>query len=819
MQILRAGMLVHARRHRWRVVDARAYDDCQLVTLSGLGPANAGRETRLLAPFDSVEPIDVSRRLRFVRATRWRRVCRDLLSRGFTEEHLCAAGCAGIDLLPHQLEPAIALIRGDGCRLLLADDVGLGKTIQAGLAIAELRARAAADRVLIVTPAGLREQWAEELSQRFDIRADVVDFRSVARRGSMLPYGINPWTTWPVVISSIDYIKRAEVLPAVAGCSWDVIVVDEAHGLASDSDRHEAVAALAARAVYVMLLTATPHSGDVRAFKSLCAIGGERERLLVFRRTRDVLHTGPPRRVHRLLVRPSDEERRMHDLLADFSRAVRAEHGDGSREMWLALAVLHKRAYSSARALQQTIVRRLTAIGPAPGMAAQLELPLDAMGESDAADESPRWQPAISLRDRAFEWRLLTALAAAAESAGARETKLSATSRLLDRIAEPVIVFTEYRDTLERLAEAIDRPAALLHGGLSRQDRSAALGAFTSGERRILLATDAAGEGLNLQRTCRIVINLELPWNPMRLEQRIGRVDRIGQRRTVHAFHLVSADTGEQRLLSALCDRVARAQVEIGAPNPLGGSLADLNENDSDQRFIRLAIDGVRIPPTPETGDQPYGWRGIEQLASCHAAATAEARRLEAERTAVRRAHRRMPGCDAGQATDQGPLAAVACNGTTRAHLGSRLLAIWEVAIEDGCGHRVFSEAVATAVALTRRPSDRIEKRWVETLLASAESDAVSLLDAAAAPRLASVMAVISSFIGARIAREHQIGATLAAAAFQPGLFDRRVHHAIAAARAAQQEIAEASARRLTNLEHRARLSVVRPTLRLVLVP
>ena len=141
----------------------------------------------------------------------------------------------------------------------------------------------------------------------------------------------------------------------------------------------------------------------------------------------------------------------------------------------------------------------------------------------------------------------------------------------------------------------------------------------------------------------------------------------------------------------------------------------------------------------------------------------------------------------------------------------------------EGCGKRGADAFDLSrrleAEKIEERCSADVEKRWVETLLASAESDAVSLLDAAAAPRLASVMAVISSFIGARIAREHQIGATLAAAAFQPGLFDRRVHHAIAAARAAQQEIAEASARRLTNLEHRARLSVVRPTLRLVLVP
>src|SRR3954465_5230686 len=209
MQILRSGMSVEARRRRWRVVDARAYDECQLITLSALGTKDPGDETQLLVPFDAVEPVQPHGQLRLVQRRSWRRACLDLLSYRFSETQLRAAGRARIDLLPHQLQPAIALIRGHACRLLLADDVGLGKTIQAGLAVAELRARGTADRVLVVTPAGLRDQWAGELSGRFDIAADVVDFQAVARRAAGLPYGVNPWTTWPIAIASIDYIKRA----------------------------------------------------------------------------------------------------------------------------------------------------------------------------------------------------------------------------------------------------------------------------------------------------------------------------------------------------------------------------------------------------------------------------------------------------------------------------------------------------------------------------------------------------------------------------------------------------------------------------------
>ena len=254
------------------------------------------------------------------------------------------------------------------------------------------------------------------------------------------------------------------------------------------------------------------------------------------------------------------------------------------------------------------------------------------MGELDDADEAPAWQPAMTLRDRARERRLLTSLAAAAQAAAARETKLSALCRLLHRIGEPVIVFTEYRDTLtrvEHVVRSLGKRTVILHGGLSRHERSAALRAFDAGERAILLATDAAGEGLNLQGACRIVINLELPWNPMRLEQRIGRVDRIGQRRTVHAFHLVAAGTGEQRLLEGLRDRIARARTDVGSPNPLGDPVAEEEADEATRtrggvsrarRFrsstprgrARPVVPSNRNPPVRIRGQRPVRRRGSE---------------------------------------------------------------------------------------------------------------------------------------------------------------------------------------------------------------
>ncbi|HWF86217.1 MAG TPA: helicase-related protein, partial [Vicinamibacterales bacterium] len=449
-------------------------------------------------------------------------------------------------------------------------DVGLGKTVQAGLVVAELLARGSAERILILTPAGVREQWAAELAQRLGIDAAIVDAAGVRKHMATLPVGFNPWRAVPFAIASVDYVKRQDVLPSVASCRWDVVVIDEAHNVAGDSDRFRAADALSSRAAYVLLLTATPHSGDRRAFTSLCGIGAQgADPLMVFRRTRRDVQLGVVRRVHRLQVQPSLQERRVHALLARFTKAVRDERGDGAA---LALSVLHKRALSSSRSLEHSVERRLIALAAsAPHGTSQLALPLDdGYGELNPADDVPAWGADLWLADVGRERRMLNALRTAAREACADETKVRALRRLLRRVGEPAVVFTEYRDTLFHLRESLNRPTVLLHGGLSREERATTLDDFSSGRCPILLATDAAGEGLNLHQHCRLVVNLELPWNPMRLEQRIGRVDRIGQRRTVHAVHLIARDTGEPRILERLMARMARARADIGVPDPIG---------------------------------------------------------------------------------------------------------------------------------------------------------------------------------------------------------------------------------------------------------
>src|SRR5262249_39758450 len=154
---------------------------------------------------------------------------------------LSTAANARMDLLPHQLEPALAILRGRGSRVLLADEVGLGKTVQAGLILSELRARGAADRVLILTPPGLRDQWADELLDRFQMDARVMDAGALRRFAYALPVGTNPWRASPVAIASIDFVKRPEILQALLELPWDLVVIDEAHGACGPTDRHRAV--------------------------------------------------------------------------------------------------------------------------------------------------------------------------------------------------------------------------------------------------------------------------------------------------------------------------------------------------------------------------------------------------------------------------------------------------------------------------------------------------------------------------------------------------------------------------------------------------
>ena len=521
-----------------------------------------------------------------MRRTAWYRAFRALARDHAPHDSLQTAASARIDLLAYQLEPALAVLRGQASRLLLADEVGLGKTIQAGLVLKELLVRGHADRTLILTPAGLRDQWARELSSRFDIATAIVDGSFLRSVVSSLSSGVNPWTLTGVRIVSFDFIKRPEVLQGLEETVWDVLVIDEAHAMTGDSDRGIAGRALGGRARRVLLLTATPHAGDEGAFASMCDLGrlaaaGDQHPIAMFRRSRANVGLARRRRTRLLAVTPTPEERQMHRLLERYITRVWSEaRARRDAAALLAMFVLKKRALSSARSLATSVARRLERLGSLePDSRAQLPLPLGSdHDEVDRADEEPSdVLTPLGLGNLAHERAWLGTIHAAAVAAARAESKLSCLRRLLRRVEEPAIVFTEYRDTLLRIAATIAplTSIALLHGGLTREERRAAEQRFTSGAARVLLATDAAGEGLNLQARCRLVVNCELPWSPLRLEQRAGRVDRIGQRRPVHVIHLLARDTAETEILARLITRIGRVRASLGPTGDLLGTVPE----------------------------------------------------------------------------------------------------------------------------------------------------------------------------------------------------------------------------------------------------
>jgi superfamily II DNA or RNA helicase len=575
------GEIVLVRGDRWSIREAHAFAECRLLELEGNGGSNRGRRLDILCPFDRPVRLGPVGLVRTVNGRQAMRRLREIVATARPFGGLRSAATARIDIHAYQLEPALAVLNGHATRLLLADEVGLGKTVQAGLVVSEMRARGDANRVLILTPAGLRDQWAAELRNRFSIEAPVADAAFLRRSVAELTAGTNPWARFPVLISSLDFVKRAEVLRALDPLVWDLLLVDEAHVCASAVERSSAVRLLASRARIVVLITATPHAGDDSAFASLCSMGSThaRDRLLMFRRDRRRVGIASDRRVRLLAVQPSAAELDMHALLSRYTTAV--WNGPGvSRDARLAMVVLLKRSLSSATSLARSLERRMEALFDIQPTGVQFSLPFAGLADPDdrsPEDDEPVGHLSAPGLDGSRERAWLRHLMEAARRAACCESKINRLARLLRQAREPAIVFTEYRDTAQWLAARLANlgPLVVLHGGLSRNERIEAACRFRSGQATLLVGTDAAGEGLNLHDHCRLVVNLELPWNPMRLEQRIGRVDRLGQARRPHAVHLLARGTAEERIVRRLVVRQERARQSVGIVSDAVGAVRE----------------------------------------------------------------------------------------------------------------------------------------------------------------------------------------------------------------------------------------------------
>jgi hypothetical protein len=602
------------RRCRWRV--RRAHRDRDIVRLDVSGQSG---DATFLAPFDRPVPAAIRDRFRYRRPQHVIARFAALLARSASCRAINAAIDARIDILPYQLEPTLALL-GSARRVLIADAVGLGKTIQAGLAIAELARLSPNLRALVVVPASLRPQWVDELRAHFHLdvfhadAAGVNDLARSSRRGDV------PWDRPGVWLASLDYLKQPHVFPGVASAAWDLLVLDEAHGACGVSDRHAAADALARRARRVLLLSATPHQGDDTKFSRLLDLGAlplEHEDIVVFRRTRDQLGMSADRRVRWHLIRPSTAERQVLRGLGDFETFVLRSAGDAHQHAAiLLLSVFRKRALSTMGAFVTSIDRRLAwlsarvgSIEPAPSR--QPRLHFDDDDDAFAPDEQEWLTADVGISaDRERSW--LRRLSNLGRIASHDECKLRHICSLLRRAREPVAVFTEFRDSLHVVLNRIQtiRPAAVLHGLLSADAQRDQLKRFLTGDASILLATDVASQGLNLQTRCRWVLNLELPWNPARLEQRAGRVDRIGQRRRVHIGLLVSRHDAEGGMLARLARRTLTAE------RSLGGDALCVTASEAGVRAHLLAgVPIVEVERSPRTVRTCDAWKRPARVA------------------------------------------------------------------------------------------------------------------------------------------------------------------------------------------------------------
>ncbi len=487
------------------------------------------------------------------------------------EELLGLASLEGVEPHRYQTETVRRVLRFYRGRALLADEVGLGKTIEALMILREYQLRGMARRALILVPPALLGQWVGELAEKAGLTVRTTE--DAARSADPEAF----WKGEGVVVASLALARSAKYAPLVHGVPWDLVIVDEAHHVKNRSSASfKLVNGLSSR--FLLLLTATPIETDLEELYNLVTLlrpgqfatpaafraqfvdakdplsPKNRERLrallaeVMVRNTRaDSGLALPPRFVSTVVVEPLLEERELYAEVVAFLR----EHG----------------GIEGARMLASTL---LLCAGSSP---AALRGSLERLSASDKRTPAER--------------RSLAAL-----SKRAALVRVSRKGRALVDLArahqEQILVFTRFRDTLTDV-EATLREAgiapALFHGGLSAADKRASLDAFKGGSARVLLATDVGGEGQNLHH-CHVLVNFDLPYNPMLIEQRIGRLHRMGQREEVRVYNLCASGTAEERVLDLLDRRLHLFELVVGEMDMVLGNMAD--ERDLEERIVAL---------------------------------------------------------------------------------------------------------------------------------------------------------------------------------------------------------------------------------------
>lgn len=536
---------------------------------------------------------------------------------------LGALGQANVATEDYQLLPVVRAFERPMQRILIADDVGLGKTIEAILILLELKARSRADRILVVCPAGLQDQWADELREKAGLEFEIYDSAHVRGVREQVHVGQNPWTARRRIITSVDYVKRPEIKRMLRDVPWDVVIADEAHYLAETSsnqrtyrtERSRFAEFIARQADSLILLTATPHTGDPQSLFSLIglldpaliastdALVHQRIAPVVVRRyKKDILDARGRRRFKDIDVRSvpvafqDARERRLYDEVIKY--CARRWKRERDTAVGFAMTVIKKRLISSRHALVRTLEERLASLSGETidvdtrrGLLADYRagVPLTEAQQAEAERRvigAPPADAADRSRERKEIERLLRIAREIPPEVDSKALRLleelnalgsgSATGR-----PEKAIVFTEFRDTHDYLLQFLEGRAyphavTTLTGAMTREERRAQIERFAQPGTMLLLATDAASEGLNLQEHCRTVLHYELPWNPNRLEQRNGRVYRWGQKHDVLVRNLIYEDTYDARILNLLIEKTENIRADLGSAGDVIGVMSSL---------------------------------------------------------------------------------------------------------------------------------------------------------------------------------------------------------------------------------------------------
>lgn len=537
-----------------------------------------------------------------------------------------------IALLPHQLWVCQQARRKDPCRLLVADDVGLGKTIEAGLILSSFHHAGRADRVLVLTPASLTGQWQERMFSMFDIRMDRYNADNDTPQAGY-------WKSHNLVVASIDTLKlagggaesrRQRFLDAP---SWSVVVVDEAHHLGNDEKTgatlgYDLIRELLDRGKVDALIffTGTPHTGKNYKFLSLMHLLDDqtfsarrplREQLglLSDYMVRNNKYTVTDMRGNRLFEKPeifpemydySETEYDFYDTMSAFIReglayAATMEDGTQSRAVQLVLVALQKLASSSVAAIRHALEKRIGTISSEAGRLEKAVARIqDAMenGEGDVLATAEEVLPIVSarlglLKDERPVLEKLVRIAAGID----KETKIETILRTIreSHSGDSILLFTEYKATQRAMLVALMREygpdcATFINGDEQLDDvpfpdgtirtistpRTEAAREFNEGRKRFLVATEAAGEGIDLQSNCHVLFHVDLPWNPMRLQQRVGRLNRYGQKNRVVVRLFQNPATVESRIWECLNEKLAKIEEMLGAVMEERENLFDL---------------------------------------------------------------------------------------------------------------------------------------------------------------------------------------------------------------------------------------------------